>query len=107
MEYETNTRFINLKDIDDGQISDTISYIDRKLIDNEKVFKNPLRNGDLLLQERVVLFKIAIVENVKDEKIYYSENLYCIRFDQKRLILIMLKHFLKVLKGRKFFRVLV
>ena len=51
--------------------------------------------------------KIAIVENVKDEKIYYSENLYCIRFDQKRLILIMLKHFLKVLKVRKFFRVLV
>lgn len=101
VEYETNTRFINLKDIDDGQISDTISYIDRKLIDNEKVFKNPLRNGDLLLSRTGSPLKIAIVENVKDEKIYYSENLYCIRFDQKKINPYYVKAFFESIEGQK------
>lgn len=101
VEYETDARFINLKDIDDGKILDTMSYIDKELIDNEKVFRNPLKKGDLILSRTGSPNKIAIVENVRDEKIYYSENLYCIRFDQKKINPYYVKAFFESIEGQK------
>lgn len=101
VENRTDTRFMNLKDIDEGKILSTMSYIDKELAEDKNIFKYPLKKGDLILSRTGSPIKIAIVEDLKGEEIYYTGNLYSIRFDKNKVNPYYVKAFFESLEGQK------
>ncbi len=87
----TNTRYLNVKNIQDGLISEDLPYL--KELD-PKLDKYCIGNGNLLLSKTGgPFFKVAVAEVEAGKKLLGSDNLFIIELDENKVNPYFLKAF--------------
>lgn len=72
---------LTISDIDNGNISDSLTKIN---IDDNKLDRYLVENGDIIISSKGTRIKIAVAE-IGDRKIIANGNLIVLRIDQKKL----------------------
>ena len=94
---KTDFQYIQLSNIKEGQIDDTLPYL--KSLD-EKYLKYCLKNKNLILSKNSIPYKLAIAELSENQTILASGNLYVIELDEEQANPYYIKAFLDSQKGQ-------
>ena len=86
----TNTRYLNVRNIQDGMISEDLPYL--KELD-PKLDKYCVGNGNLLISKTGRPFKVAVAEVEAGKKLLGSDNLFIIELDESKVNPYFLKAF--------------
>lgn len=86
----TNTRYLNVRNIQDGMISEDLPYL--KELD-PKLDKYCVGNGNLLISKTGRPFKVAVAEVEAGKKLLGSDNLFIIELDENKVNPYFLKAF--------------
>ena len=86
----TNTRYLNVRNIQDGMISEDLPYL--KELD-PKLDKYCVGNGNLLISKTGRPFKVAVAEVEAGKKLLGSDNLFIIELDENKVTPYFLKAF--------------
>lgn len=93
----TKYRYLMLKDITNGQVSEDLPYI-KKIPENSK--KYCVENGDIVLSKIGPNFKVAIIEKGENEEILTTGNLYILRLNESKIPRDFIKLFLDSKQGQ-------
>lgn len=78
----TECQYLLAQDIQDNRVVDSLQYI--KPIDETLYRTEALKTGDLLVT-RIAPFKVAVVPDVKQQKIFVNGNIYFITLDKEKV----------------------
>ena len=96
---KTNYRYLAQKSIQNGRIISDLPFL--KEISKKHQEKYCLKNGQLVISRFIQPLKIAVAENIGDEKILVSGNLLIITLDTTKTTPYYIKAFLESSEGEK------
>lgn len=92
----TNCRYLMLRDIQDGSISDDLPFLGEL---DKKLEKHCIKNGDVLISKNGAPFKVAVAEVPEGATILANGNLYMLTVDEDAIDPYYLAAFLSSNKG--------
>ena len=95
-EDPTQTQYLTLSDVKNGQISENLSYISDL---DDSYSKYYLKNDDIIISKNGVPVKVAVASIEEGQKILANGNLYVIEPDKEKINPYFLKAFFESRKG--------